>query len=109
RLIINWTSPTGHTYPRKARRSSPPDAWIRTAGTTIAEQLDLLAAQRSRPVTANLDTPTGTAPDQEPTSPAHSPLEDRLTDALLRHGLANQPRIEYDPDAEPIHDDPPPF
>ncbi|HEY7812798.1 MAG TPA: DUF222 domain-containing protein, partial [Nakamurella sp.] len=48
-LILDWTSPTGHTYPRKPRQSTPPDAWIGTAGTTIAEQLDRIAQLRTRP------------------------------------------------------------
>jgi hypothetical protein len=201
-LILNWTSPTGHTYPRKPRHTTPPDAWIGTAGTTIAEQLDRIAELRTKPAptaAATLtryladhepdswsepgtenddeidihqqsdapagttdqpagtdpDTPTGTTdepagtdpttdtePADSPTASAGdtnrptdtdrtadtdtdavtdtdtsadqvqpnppSPLEDHLTNALLRHTLNHPTKIEYEPGPLP-EDDPPPF
>ncbi len=126
RLVINWTSPTGHTYTRRRRQTAPPDAWIRTAGTTIAEQLDAIAQWRenpSPPIVApdepSADEPTaddGTTPDEpaadgDTTDPGPAPslIEVRLTDALLRHRLAHPTRIEYDPSVGPRGDDPPPF
>ncbi|HEY5881963.1 MAG TPA: hypothetical protein VIU11_23850, partial [Nakamurella sp.] len=117
RLVINWTSPTGHTYSRRARQTTPPDAWIRTAGTTIAERLDHLATMRAWSTAATATATAATDPASEP-SPLGS-VEDRLTDALLRHSLNNPTTIEYTPnpdagtqtdaDADALDDDPPPF
>ena len=133
-------SPTGHTYRRRARQTIPPDAWIRTGGTSIAEHLDNIATMRTwhTPTTAadiisqyltDLN-PDDTTTDTDATEPAtdpgqHGTVQDRLTDALLRHGLNNPTTIEYTPDpntdirpepstndptsAQELDDDPPPF
>ncbi|WP_395729456.1 DUF222 domain-containing protein [Nakamurella sp.] len=57
RLTVNWTSPTGHTYTRRARQTAPPAAWIRTTATTIAQRLDDIAATHALHTDATL---TGT-------------------------------------------------
>ncbi len=127
RLIINWTSPTGHRYTRNARQAVPPDAWIRTAGTTVAEHVDQLVSAAD---TTHTFRPGTTPDDPHPGGRPTSLLEDLLTDALLWHHLAHPTRIQLDPtgsgqangphphraddqdladDTTDIDDDPPPF
>jgi hypothetical protein len=132
--------PHRHTNRRRPRQTAPPQAWIRTAGTTIAEQLDHIAtisalttptsaaatiaqhqadpnptdtdpADPEAPADGDAPTdnagPTGTDPGSAqavPETGQTSRLEDRLTDALLRHCLANPPLTEYQPDQDPAGD-----
>ena len=79
RLVINWTSPTGHTYRRRPRATTPPAAWIQTTATNLAHRLDAHAHQLNQP--------------DEP----HRTLHERLTDVLLHHALTQPRPIEYDP------------
>jgi hypothetical protein len=144
RLTVNWTSPTGHTYTRRARQTAPPAAWIRSTATTIAQRLDDIAATHAfhtgptptgtrvatgatpphvthlptdpSPPGADLptaDTPptgetTGTSNDAVAPTGHFGTLEDRLTDAVLRHALSNPRQIEYEPSRadDPLEQDP---
>ena len=125
RMIVNRTSPTGHTYTRRPRPAGPPDTWIRTTATTLAEHLDHLATisgvdhptDPTHPTNAttpaapdpagpNLTHPaTTSATDPNTITPAAqtraytSDIEDRLTDLLLVHALTNPRIVEYDHDA----------
>jgi hypothetical protein len=108
RFVVEWISPTGHRYLKKARPTLLPDLRVSTAGTAIAERLDLITTIAAR------------------TSMAESETEELLKALLLRHQHTQRP-LEYEPaassqDQEPSdhpdddtpdqspHDDvPPPF
>ena len=75
---LDWTSPTGHNYVSTTRPVSLGHLNVTTAGTAIAEKLDLLAAM-------NIDS------DEAPNR-----AEELLTTMLLHR---NEPSLEYQPDA----------
>ena len=107
RTVLEFTSPTGHTYRKQGRQAAPPRMWVSTAGTAIAERLDLIASPPSTLVCR--DTTDHDTGETAPTS--H--IEDLLAGILIRHHLNTTPiDIDYDPDTawEPVDpDDPPPF
>ena len=76
-----WISPTGHRYVKGRSQAAPPDIWVSTGGTDLAERLDTIKA------TVEVDNGPGTA---------GSVPEELLTAMLLRHEL-NRPPFEYDP------------
>ena len=80
-----WISPTGHRYVKGRSQAAPPDIWVSTGGTDLAERLDTIKA------TVEVDNGPGTA---------GSVPEELLTAMLLRHEL-NRPPFEYDP---AVHD-----
>ena len=43
RLLIQWTSPTGHTYTKKPRPAVIPDIWVSIPGSDTARRLDEIA------------------------------------------------------------------
>jgi hypothetical protein len=103
RTVLEFTSPTGHHYTKPGRQAAVPALWISTAGTAIAERLDLIITPPSSQVRqANNGKPART-----------SRLDDLLAAILVRHHL-NPTTIEIDYHPETIwestaHDDPPPF
>ncbi len=112
RTVIEFTSPTGHTYQKQGRQAAPPKMWVSTAGTAIAERLDTIANPPStltRRDTTNNHTTGHNAGETAPTS--H--IEDLLAGILIRHHLNSTPiEIDDDPETawEPVDpDDPPPF
>jgi hypothetical protein len=120
RTILEFTSPTGHTYQKQGRQAAPPRMWVSTAGTAIAERLDTIANPPTtliRRDTTNHHTTghhtadTG-AQDTGETAPT-SHIEDLLAGLLIRHHLNTTPiDIDYHPETawEPVYpDDPPPF
>ncbi len=76
-----WISPTGHRYVKGRSQATPPDIWVTTAGTKLAERLDNM---------------TATADVLDGSGVAGSVPEELLTAILLRHEL-NRPPAEYDP------------
>jgi hypothetical protein len=103
RTVLEFTSPTGHHYTKPGRQAAVPALWISTAGTAIAERLDLITTPPSSQVQqANHRNPAPT-----------SRLDDLLAAILIRHHL-NTTTIEIDYHPETIwestaHNDPPPF
>ena len=79
--MLIWISPTGHRYVRGRSQATPPDIWIATGGTTLAERLDNIR------VTTDVDDGTR--------RPGSVP-EELLTAMLLQREL-NRPPFEYDP------------
>ena len=68
RYVLEFTSPTGHTYQKQSRQAAVPGLWLSTAGTAIAERLDTIA---SPPTTlVRHDT---TNPPRPATSKTYSP------------------------------------
>jgi len=43
RLLIQWTSPTGHTYTKRPRQAVTPDIWVSSPGSDTARSLDEIA------------------------------------------------------------------
>ena len=76
RTVLHWTSPTGHGYSTKGRQAAPPELWVTTAGTAVAERLDARAAFTAA---------------SNPTSTRSGLLED----LILKREL-NKPGYEYD-------------
>ena len=79
--VLTWISPTGHRYVKGRIQATPPDIWVATVGTDIAERLDNIRA---------------TVDVLGETKMAGSVPEELLTAMLLRHEL-NRPSYEYDP------------
>ena len=76
-----WISPTSHRYVKGRSQAAPPDIWVATGGTDLAERLDNMRA--------TVDVDHGTrAPGSVP--------EELLTAMLLQKEL-NRPPYEYDP------------
>jgi hypothetical protein len=78
---VIWISPTGHRYAKGRNLATPPDIWVTTAATDLAERLDTMKAT----VDVTNETECG----------GNVP-EEILTTMLLRHEL-NRPPYEYDP------------
>ena len=100
--MLEFTSPTGHTYPKHGRQAAAPGLWVSTAGTAIAERLDNIA---SPPTTLIRRT------DDEPAPTSH--IEDLLAAILIRHHLNTKTiEIDYQQPATGWHaytEEPPPF
>lgn len=79
-----WISPTGHRYVKGRSQATPPDIWVTTGGTDLAERLDTMKA--------TVVVPGGNG------VPGSVP-EELLTAMLLRQEL-NRPPFEYDPAVE---------
>jgi len=102
RTVLEFTSPTGHTYHQQGRRAAVPGLWVSTAGTAIAEGVDNIASPPSTLIHRAGDEPGPT-----------SHIEDLLAAILVRHHLNTKTiEIDYNPETawETIDlDDPPPF
>ena len=102
RYVLEFTSPTGHTYRKQGRQAAAPGLWVSTAATAIAERLDNIANPPSTLVHRA---------DDEPTPTSH--IEDLLATILIRHHLNTKTiEIDYHPETawETVdQDDPPPF
>lgn len=121
RFTLEWTSPTGHQYAKRARPALLPEPnripglTVSTPGTALAERLDLItttgSAQMSSSTTSNSPTSNSTTnnstTNNSPTNnsttsnspmnrtPMHrSVVEEIVTMLLIRHHL-NQRPIEY--------------
>jgi len=77
RFSLELTSPTGHRYSSKPRPPLLPDLRVTTAGTALAERLDLITAMGAASMTRG------------------GGIDDQATALLLRHEL-NKPPAEYD-------------
>jgi hypothetical protein len=102
RYVLEFTSPTGHTYQKQGRQAAVPGLWVGTAGTAIAERVDMIASPPSTLIRRADDQPAPT-----------SHIEDLLAAILVRHHL-NTKTIEIDYDPETAWEtvdlgDPPPF
>ena len=98
RLIINWTSPTGHTYQRRPRQTTPPEAWIRTGGTSIAEHLDRIAELRTQPAPTVAATLTRCLADLEPDTESDEVDTRPEPDTSLDPDTSRKPATHEDPD-----------
>ena len=102
RYVLEFTSPTGHTYQKQGRQAAVPGLWVSTAGTAIAERIDMIASPPSTLIRH---------PDDDPGPTSH--IEDLLAAILVRHHLNTKTiEIDYDPETawETVDlDDPPPF
>ena len=79
--VLHWTSPTGHHYQKRGTQAVPPDLWITSTSTAVAERLDIIATLTTNPETADRKTPTAT-----------SSIEELLTTLLLRTSINQRPR-----------------
>jgi len=102
RTVLEFTSPTGHKYQKQGRQAAVPGLWVGTAGTAIAERVDMIASPPSTLIRRA---------DEEPAPTSH--IEDLLAAILVRHQLNTKTiEIDYDPETawETVDlDDPPPF
>jgi hypothetical protein len=102
RYVLEFTSPTGHTYQKQSRQAAVPALWVSTGATAIAERLD------------NITSPPTTLvrhPGDQPAPTSH--IEDLLAAILVRHNLNTKTiDIDYNPETTwetADLDDPPPF